>query len=180
MRQTVFAAGSSLLIFSVALWAGQALRTTVKAPTGEVRGHITIDEVVGTKAQSNPVPELKLYLLRVDDARPLVVLQENCRRATSDPNADPVRAYQTCDQSLRQAVNLVPTLPSVATTETDRDGQYEFAEVPATGRYKVVGVKKVEGAEPFLLVGMTNRLRAGERITLNLSANDPWTKATTP
>jgi hypothetical protein len=51
-------------------------------------------------------------------------------------------------------------------------------EVPATGSYNVVGVQSVQGAEPLVLVGIINRLRAGERVTLNLSANDPWTRAT--
>ncbi|MFZ0962504.1 MAG: hypothetical protein WAO35_16530 [Terriglobia bacterium] len=130
--------------------------------------------------QSSPIPKLKLFLLRVDDSKPLVDLQERCWHAVADPKADPVRAYNTCDQSLRQAATLVPTLPSIATTETDRDGQYEFAGVPAAGRYHVVGVKIVEGAEPLVIVGMTNRLRAGERVTLDLSANTPWTRATAP
>jgi multidrug efflux pump subunit AcrA (membrane-fusion protein) len=80
---------------------------------------------------------------------------------------------------LRQAVEIVPTPPVVATTETDRDGQYEFAEVLAAGRYRMVGVKLVEGAEP-LVVGITEKLKAGERVTLNLSANSPWTRDATP
>jgi hypothetical protein len=41
----------------------------------------------------------------------------------------------------------------------------------------VVGIKEVVGAEPLVIVGMTNKLKAGERVTLHLSANDPWTMA---
>jgi len=67
----------------------------------------------------------------------------------------------------------------VATTETDRDGQYDFAGVRAPGRYSVVGVKMVEGAEPLVMVGLTDKLRAGERVTLELSANYPWTRDAT-
>jgi hypothetical protein len=77
-------------------------------------------------------------------------------------------------------VEIVPTLHSVAITETDRDGQYEFAAVPASDRYRVVGVKSVEGAEPLVLVGLTDKLRAGDRVTLNLSGNYPWTRDATP
>lgn len=77
-------------------------------------------------------------------------------------------------------MDLVPTLRSVATTETDRDGQYEFAGVPAADRYRVVGVKLVEGAEPVVMVGVTEKLKAGERVTLDLSANYPWTRDATP
>jgi hypothetical protein len=145
-----------------------------------VRGQITIDEVVGKKVQSNPIPKLKLFLLRVDDSLPLVELQQSCRRATADLHADPLRVYQTCSQNLRQAVALVPTLHAVATTETDRDGRYEFAAVPTADRYRVVGIKTVEGGEPLVTVGITNKLKPGESVTLNLSANDPWTRDATP
>jgi len=176
MRKQILALTCSALYSCVVLWGGQALRSTVKLPVAGVTGHITIDEVVGKKLVSDPIPRLKLYLLRVDDTRPLVELQEGCRHAVADPNADPVRAYRTCAQNLRQAVDLVPTLRSVATTETDRDGQYEFAGVPAAGRYRVVGVKAEVGAEPVVVVGITHMLKAGERLTLDLSANDPWTR----
>jgi hypothetical protein len=162
------------------LWAGQALRTTVTVPVGGIAGRITIDEVVGRNVQSDPVSRLKLYLLRVEDSQPLQDLQQRCRRAVADPGADPVRAYNTCAQSLRRALALVPQLRSVASTETDREGFYRFENVPAAGRYHVVGVKEVEGAEPLVIVGVTNKLKRGERVTLNLSANDPWTTAAAP
>jgi len=169
-----------LLVPSIALWGGQALRSPLRTPTARVMGHVTIDEVVGSSAQTTPLPKLKLYLVRAEDSRPLETLQEGCRRATANPNADPLKAYQTCDQNLRKAVDLVPALPAVATAETDRNGQYEFPAVPASGRYNIVAVKTVDGAEPLVIVGLTNRLRAGERVTLDLSANDPWTRARTP
>ena len=157
---------SCVMLFSCgALCRGQqALRSTVRIPTAGVRGRVTIDEVVGHAVQSNPIPKLKLYLLRVDDTRPLVQLQESCRRATADPHADPLRAYRTCSQNLRSAVALVPTLPSVATAETDRDGGYEFAAVPASGRYHVVGVKMVEGGEPIVMVGIVECTKSLEQI----------------
>jgi hypothetical protein len=147
---------------------------------GGIAGRITIDEVVGRNLQSNPVSKLRIYLLRFEDSRPLQELQQRCRRAVAQPGADPLRAYDTCAQSLRQAVALVPTLPSVANTETDREGSYRFENVPLAGRYQVVGVKEVEGGEPLLIVGVTNRLKAGAHVTLNLSANDPWTRAAEP
>jgi hypothetical protein len=180
MRKQILALSCSVLISCANLCGGQALRSTAKILAAGVKGHITIDEVVGKKVQSNPIPKLKLFLLRVDDSRPLVELQESCRHAVADPRADPLRAYKTCDQNLRQAVDLVPTLRSVATTETDRDGQYEFAGVPAADRYRVVGVRMVEGAEPMVVVGITEKLKAGESVTLDLSANYPWTRDATP
>jgi hypothetical protein len=180
MRKQVLALSCSVLISCANLGGGQALRSTVKVPSAGVAGRITIDEVVGKNMQSDPIRRLKLYLLRDDDTQPLVELQQSCRRATADPHADPLRAYKTCDQNLRQAVEIIPKLRAVATTETDRDGHYEFAEVPAAGRYRVVGIKLVEGAEPVVVVGLTDKLRAGQRVTLNLSANFPWTRDATP
>jgi hypothetical protein len=41
-------------------------------------------------------------------------------------------------------------------------------------------VKTVEGAEPIVMVGLTDRLRAGDRVTLDLSAHFPWTRDATP
>jgi len=180
MRKHMPRLSCAILLFCAVLWGGQALRPTLRAPVAGVTGHITIDEVVGRKMQSNPIPKLKLFLLRVEDSQPLVELQQGCRRATADPDADPLQAYRTCSQNVRKAVTLVPTLPSVATTETDRDGQYEFAAVPAAARYRVVGVKIVQGAEPIVMVGLTEKLQAGARVKLDLSANFPWTRDATP
>jgi hypothetical protein len=63
---------------------------------------------------------------------------------------------------------------------SSHDGGCELTEIPAGGRYNVVGVKTVEGAEPLVLVGTTYKLKAGESVTLDLSANDPWTRSKTP
>lgn len=166
-----------LLLFTARAGA-QALRSIPKPASANVRVHITIDEVVGRKVQTNPIPKIKLYLLLVENTRPLVELQEACRRATADPNAIPYQTYRTCDQNMRQAVTLVSTLPAVATAETDRDGQYDFGEVPPAS-YKVIAVKNVEDGEPIVIVGATNKLKTGEHVTLNLSANDPWTRTAT-
>jgi hypothetical protein len=68
----------------------------------------------------------------------------------------------------------------VASTEADREGFYRFENLPAAGRYQVVGVKEVEGAEPLVIVGITIKLKARERVTLHLSANGPWTRASVP
>ncbi len=170
----------AILVLSTAVLWGQALRSSPTARTAGVKGHITLDEVVGKEAQSTLVPKLKLYLVRADDGRELIALQDNCRRATKDPAEDPMRVFNICSAALRRVVELVPTLPAVATTETARDGSYEFAEVPAAGRYYVLGVKTLEDAEPWAMVGLTHRLVPGQRITLDLSPNDPWTHPKTP
>ena len=70
-------------------------------------------------------------------------------------------------------------VPCVATTATDCDGRYEFAGLPAAGRYHMAGVM-VEGAELLLIVAITSNMRAGEGITLNLSANYPWIRDAMP
>ena len=180
MRIRILAVTCLALLSSAALLSGQALRSSPTARTAGVTGHITINEVVGKQAQSTPIAKLKLYLVRAEDGRPLIDLQGSCRRAMKDPGEDAMRAYNTCSEGLRRFVELVPTLPAVATTETDRDGSYEFAEVPASGRYYVVAVKTLEGAEPWAMVGLTNKLVAGQRVTMDLSANDPWTQPKTP
>jgi len=178
MRKEITSISCAVLFSCAYSWAGQALRTTTNVAPAGIAGRITVDEVVGRKLQSNAVSKLKLYVLRVEDSQPLQDLQQRCRRAVAQPTADPLRAYNTCAQSLAEALALVPKLPSVASTETDREGFYRFENLPAAGRYQVVGVKEVLGAEPLVIVGITNKLKAGERVTLHLSANDPWTRAT--
>lgn len=116
-------------------------------------------------------------VLCVEDSRRFQELQQRCRRATAQPKADPLSVYNICTQSIAEAVDLVPNLPSVARAEMDREGFYEFESVRAAGRYHVVGVKKGEGSELLVIVGVTQKSKGGERVTLNLSENDPWTGA---
>ena len=76
-------------------------------------------------------------------------------------------------------MELVPTLPAIATTDTDGDGSHEFAEVAAAGHYYVGGVKTLEGAERWARVGLANKLMPGQPVTLDLSANASWTQPKT-
>jgi positive regulator of sigma E activity len=39
----------------------------------------------------------------------------------------------------------------------------------------VIGIKPGEGGSPIVVVAKTTRLRPGEKFTLELSENDPWT-----
>src|SRR5579872_2957943 len=90
MRKQILAISCTMLFSSGVFCRGQqALRSTIRIPTAGLRGRITIDEVVGRAVQSNPIPKLKLYLLRAEDTKPLVQLQESCRRATADANSNP-------------------------------------------------------------------------------------------
>jgi len=172
---------STCLALSAAacLWAGQAYRTTTPLPpSAGTQGRVTLDEFIGRNPQTNPVGKLKVYLIKFEDSRPLQELQQRCRRATAETSINAMTVYHVCTESLARAVELIPTLPSVARTETDRDGFYQFDSVPAAGRYQVVGVKVIPDGEPLVIVGVTSKLKAGERVTMNLSANNPWTGAT--
>jgi hypothetical protein len=82
--------------------------------------------------------------------------------------------------NLPHALVHVATLPCVATTDTDCHGQYEFVEAPSAGRYYVMGVTMVAGAETLVIVGLTDTLQASDRDTLDRSASFPWTWAVTP
>jgi len=72
----------------------------------------------------------------------------------------------------------VPRLLRTARTKTDARGCYRFNDVPAGTKYQIVGVS-VEEDGTIIVVGMTPKLKAGEKLRLDLSENDPWTAPST-
>jgi hypothetical protein len=150
---------------------------TKTMPTASVSGRVTVHMTVGRTFGEHPVASLPLYLLRVEDSKAFQELQRKCRRAVARTQADAAAAaYETCTASLADAAKLVPELPATASGKTDREGNFRFENVPARGRYQVVGVK-YEGDEPVVIVGLTPPLKAGGETQLRLSENDPWTAA---
>jgi hypothetical protein len=93
----------------------------------------------------------------------------------AQPNADPVRTYQLCEGALAEAFELIPKLPAMATARTDHDGSFYFDNVAPERQYHVIGIKREEGGSPLVIVAKTPRLRSGQKLTLELSENDPWT-----
>jgi hypothetical protein len=150
---------------------------TKTMPPASISGRVTVHMTVGRTFGEHPVANLPLYLLRIDDSKALQELQRKCRRAVARTQADAAAAaYETCVASLAEAAKLVPELPATASGKTDREGNFRFENVPAGGRYQVVGVK-YEGDEPVVIVGLTPRLKPGGESQLRLSENDPWTAA---
>jgi len=167
----------SCLLLSEAAWCGQRPVGQARAVLpATIEGRITVVLIVNRTRETNPLRSLPVYLFAVEDSRPLQALQRRCRGALAQPRMDPVSVYETCRKCLAEAAELVPRLPATATTQTDREGFYRFDNVPALRRYQVVGVK-VEEDEPIVIVGLTPRLRSGQRVALDLSENDPWTSA---
>ena len=171
---------SFLLVLSPLAWALQkASRLTTTPPVASVLGRVTVHETVGRTFGEHPVPNLSLYLIRVEDGKAFHELQRKCRRAVAQGQSNPAAAYDVCMQSISDAARMVPQMPSAIKGQTDREGNYRFENVPAGGRYQVVGVK-YEGDEPVLIVGLTARLRAGQEFIVNLSENEAWTDALPP
>jgi hypothetical protein len=127
----------------------------------------------------HPVPNLQLYLLRVEDSKALQELQRKCRRALAATRTDPSAAYDTCMTSLTEAARTVPQLASTASVQTDRDGYYRFENVPPGGRYQIVGVR-FDGEDPVVIVGLTPKLKPGDKHRTDLSENAAWTDALPP
>jgi hypothetical protein len=90
-------------------------------------------------------------------------------------NADPVQTYQLCERVLTQAFDLIPQLPAMATARTNPDGSFYFDNVAAGRQYHVIGIKHDEDGRPIVIGAKTTRLRPGQKLTLELSENDPWT-----
>jgi hypothetical protein len=93
----------------------------------------------------------------------------------AQPKADPVRTYQLCEAALAEAFELIPKLSAVATARTDPDGSFHFDNLAPGWQYHLIGVKRDEGGSPIVIAAKTPRLRSGQRLTLELSENDPWT-----
>ena len=70
---------------------------------------------------------------------------------------------------------MIPKLPAMATALTDPEGAFYFDNVAPGRQYHVIGVKPDEDGRPIVIVKKTTRLRPGQRLTLELSENDPWT-----
>lgn len=165
-----------ILLLAIETAAQTTSRLTTTPPMASVQGRVTVHMNVGRTFDEHPVARLPLYLLRVEDAKALQALQRRCRTAVARARANALAAYDTCTEGLADAARLVPKMAVTATAETDRDGNYRFQEVPAGGRYQVVGIK-YEGEDPVVIVGLTHRLRPGEECKVDLSENSAWTDA---
>ena len=155
--------------------AGQAQHLVGVVPLASVRGRSTVLENINRTRARNPVRDLQVYLFTVEAAEPFEELQHKCLRAMALPNADPVQTYQICDKALAEAFELIPKLPARATTKTGPDGSFSFDNVAPGRQYHVIGVKPEQGGSPIVIVARTVRLRPGQKLTLELSENQPWT-----
>ena len=158
-----------------ALYAQQANRLVEQVPPASVRGHATVYETINRKAATNPVRNLKIYLVASESAKPFEELQNKCRRVMRQPKGDPVQIYQLCEIALNQAFQLVPTLPAVATAKTGTDGAFAFDNILPGRPYHVIGIKSSEDGSPIVIATKTSRMRPGQRLDLELSENSPWT-----
>ena len=168
--------GLFLMLNPLALAFQKASRFTTTPPMASVHGRVSVHMTVGRTFGEHPVPNLSLYLFRVEDSKAFQELQRRCRKAVGQGQSNPTAAYDVCMQSLSEAARLVQQMTPTATGLTDREGNYKFETVPAGGRYQVVGVK-YEGDEPVVIVGLTTKLKPSEECKVNLSENEAWTDA---
>ncbi len=176
MREILKWAVSVLAVSAITLYAGQGQHLVRQVPPpASVAGHVTVLETINRTTANNPVRDLKVYLFSYDAAKPFHELQQKCRRAMANPGADPVRTYHLCDQALAEAYALVPRLHAVASAQTDRDGSFTLEGIEPGRRYQLIGIKPAEGGSPIIIVETLKNPRAGQRIRLELSENDPWT-----
>jgi hypothetical protein len=168
---------SCLLTLTEAVWCGEHAAGQAKdVPPAGIEGRVTVVLSVRRATETHPVGNLTVYLFKLEQSRPLQELQRKCRGALAQPRLDAIGAYNTCQKCLAEAVELVPRLSYAATTRTSHEGLYRFDHVPPAQRYQVVAVR-TEDEEHIVIVGLTPKLRPGQRVTLDLSENEPWTDA---
>jgi hypothetical protein len=163
------------MLGGAALYAGQAGRLAREVSPASVRGRVAVFETINRTPTTNPVRNLQVYLFTLEASKPFEELQLKCRRAMAQPKADPVRMYQLCEAALAEAFELIPRLPATATTRTGPDGSFQFDNVTPNRQYHLIGVKRDEAGSPIVIVAKIPRLRSGQKLTLELSENDPWT-----
>jgi hypothetical protein len=163
------------MLGGAALYAGQAKRVAGEAPPASVWGRATVFETINRTPTTNPVRDLQVYLFTLEASKPFEEVQQKCRRAMAQPKADPVRTYQLCEAALAEAFGLVPKLSAMAMARTDPDGSFHFNNLVPGQQYHLIGIKRDEGGSPIVVVAKTPRLRPGQKLTLELSENDPWT-----
>lgn len=175
MRKLLPCVSWLVMLGGAALYAGQAKRLVTEVSPASVRGRATVFETINRTATTNPVRNLQVYLFTPEASKPFEELQLRCRRAMAEPNADHVQTYHLCETALAQAFELIPKLPAMATALTDPEGAFYFDNVAPGRQYHVIGIKPDEDGRPIVIVKKTTRLRPGQRLTLELSENDPWT-----
>jgi hypothetical protein len=158
-----------------ALYAGQARRVGGEVLPASVRGRVTVFETINRTPTTNPVRDLQVYLFTLEASKPFEELQQKCRRAMAQQNADPVWMYRLCEAALAEAFGLIPKLPAMATARTDPDGFFHLDNLAPHRQYHLIGVRRDEDGSPIVVVAKTPRLRPGQKLTLELSENDPWT-----
>jgi len=163
------------MLGGAALYAGQARQPVRDVSPASVRGRVTVVENINRAVATNPVRDLQVYLFTPEASKPFGELQRKCRRAMGQPHADPVRKYQLCEIALGEAFGLISNLPAMATVRTDADGSFHFDNVTPDRQYNLIGIKRDEVGSPIVIVGKTPPLRPGQKLTLELSENDPWT-----
>lgn len=168
---------SCLLALTEAAWCGERATGQAKPlPPAAIEGRITVIMTVNRTRGTYPVRNLTVYLFKLEESRPLQELQRKCRGALAQPRLDAISAYNTCRKCLAEAVASVPRLSCAATTRTNHEGFYRFDNLSPARRYQVVAVR-AEDEEHIVIVGLTPKLRPGQRVTLDLSENEPWTDA---
>jgi len=175
VRKLLARAGWLGMLGAAVFYAGQANRSVSEAPRATLRGRAIVFENINRKPTTNPVRNLQVYLFSPEATRPFEELQQKCRRALARPKAGPVATHRLCERALGEAFELIPTLAAMAKAKTGADGSFSFDNVEPGRPYHVIGIKPDEEGRPIIMVVKTPCLHPGQRLTLALSENDPWT-----
>ncbi len=120
-----------------------------------------------------PAQGITVYLIPAQKSVGLTRLQEESCRRLHRSGISEHEANVIGGRYLNNAIALIPHLPSISKTKTDRRGVYRFPNVPAGKVYKVVGLQPYEDHEYFE-IRTTGVLRSGEKLRVDLDERDPW------
>lgn len=151
--------------------------TVEPGPPANLEGKLKVYMLSSEELGDFPLDDVEVYLFTLEQSKPLQELQRRCKQAMRRTGIDPTAVYEVCRQSQEAAADLVPKLPRVGFTRTDRRGVYRFSQISPGQRYQQVVGLKYEAGDPILMVRVTPRLKSGESCELNISENEPWVDA---
>ena len=120
-----------------------------------------------------PAQGITVYLIPAQKSVGLTRLQEErCRRLRRSGISEN-EAHDIGERYRNNAIALIPHLPHISKTKTDKRGRYRFPSVPAGKAYKVVALEPYEDTEYFE-IRTTGVLKPSEKLQIDLDERDPW------
>ena len=135
--------------------------------TGTIAGRVV------TAYVEKGVPKASVYLLTLDQSKPLRAREERAYKRAHQQGMDPDQVGTVEQNDLDELAAILPKLSHVAIAKSNTDGAYAFKGVPSRKPYYVAALKVKEDGV-FYAAKATRVLKDGETLKLDLRDDAPW------